>query len=106
MQIKHGPDLFFFFFFFLHLIIILLQFGFLLNLFYKQTNHNMMTYQHISNIDLNINEFIKKLFIKAFYVNCTLVVAIADLKMIRIKIIFKRILQKHKTRFFKTNLAT
>ena len=30
----------------------------------------------------------------------TLVVAIADLKMIRIKIIFKRILQKHKTRFF------
>ena len=29
-----------------------------------------------------------------------LVVAIADLKMIRIKINFKRILQKHKTRFF------
>ena len=27
-------------------------------------------------------------------------VAIADMKMIRIKIIFKRILQKHKTRFF------
>ena len=26
--------------------------------------------QHISNIDLTINEFIKKLFIKAFYVNC------------------------------------
>ena len=37
----------------------------------------------------------------------TLVVAIADLKMIWIKIIFKRILQRHKTRFFfKTNLAT
>ena len=35
----------------------------------------------------------------------TLVVAIADLKMIRIKIIFKRILEKHKTRFFLNELG-
>ena len=80
MQIQHGPE---FFFFFLHLITILLQFGFLLNLFYKQTNHNIMTYQHISNIDLNINEFIKKLFIKAFYVNCTCIFSTENIGLYR-----------------------
>ena len=34
------------------------------------------------------------------WIEGTLVVAIADLKTIRIKIIFKRILQKYKTRIF------